>query len=70
MQLSTMENGSFVSLTLDLLNATDNSGIVTVTHDYDGVPLALGSITLVTFTAVDPSGNLGMCSLNVSVAGK
>ncbi len=70
LQTSTMENGSFVSLPLAMLNATDNSGGVTVTNDYAGVPLALGSITLVTFTAVDPSGNFGLCSFNVTVAGK
>ncbi|XP_070537269.1 hyalin-like [Ptychodera flava] len=48
-------------------NATDNSGYVTVTSDYQsGTEFSIGS-TSIHYNASDPSGNVDSCQFNVTV---
>ncbi|XP_070537273.1 hyalin-like [Ptychodera flava] len=48
-------------------NATDNSGYVTVTSDYEsGTEFSIGS-TSIHYNASDPSGNMDSCRFNVTV---
>ena len=49
---------------------TDNSGVLTLTSDYQpGDQFPIG-VTLVTYTASDPNGNIAMLSFHVNVSGK
>ena len=51
-------------------NATDNSGYVTVTSDYEsGTEFSIGS-TSIHYNASDPSGNVDSCQFNVTVPGR
>ena len=48
---------------------TDNSGFFTVTSsDISGSAFVIG-VTIVTYTATDPSGNIADYSFNISVTG-
>ncbi|XP_071804899.1 uncharacterized protein [Asterias amurensis] len=64
---ATGTNGSYAIPTWPMPNVTDNSGDVTLTSDYSGEPLAVGSTTLITYTALDPSSNMQTCSFNVNI---
>ena len=52
-------------------NATDNSGEYTLSSNYKpGDEFAVGETTIVTYTAVDPSGNVASFSFFVTLLGK
>ena len=51
-------------------NATDNSGVVTVSSDIKSGSLFYIGTTNVTYTAVDPSGNAAEYNFIVTVAGQ
>ena len=67
---ATGTNGSYAIPTWPMPNVTDNSGDVTLTSDYSDEPLAVGSTTLITYTALDPSSNMQTCSFNVNITGE
>ena len=63
-------SGNTVNITWAPPTATDNTGMVTLTSDYNpGDSFAIGT-TVVTYTATDASGNTATCSFNVTVVGK
>ena len=58
------------SITWGVPNATDNAGSVSVTGSHDpGDDFGIG-ISVVNYTAVDTSGNIGTCQFKVNVTGK
>ncbi|XP_038051960.1 uncharacterized protein LOC119724809 isoform X2 [Patiria miniata] len=63
----TSTNGSYAVPSWPAPNATDNTGVTTITSDYDGQLLALGSTTLIVYTVEDGSANTDTCSFNVTI---
>ena len=70
LQVATGANGSFVVPTWEMPNTTDNGDTSTLTSNYDGEPLPLGSTTSITYTALDASGNMAFCSFSVTITGE
>lgn len=57
------------TITWDEPNIFDNSQNVTISKSHDFGVFPIGT-TLVTYSAKDPSGNVNMCNINITVEGK
>ncbi|XP_022088734.1 LOW QUALITY PROTEIN: uncharacterized protein LOC110978223 [Acanthaster planci] len=67
LEITTGANGSYVIPMWDMPNVTDNAGPPTVTNDYNGQPLMVGTVTTITYTAVDAFNNMDICMFDITV---
>ena len=60
-----------ITVSWDEPHATDNSGEYTLSSNYKpGDEFAVGEITVVTYYATDPSGNVASLSFYITLSGK